>query len=240
MQILRQCHTHCFSRRKRICANRQFHIRRLDFVTIGTSARPGNEYWTCVNTIFRHKSARSLEPFSSKIESQHERGMVETGYRFVNPSSYPQLHSTDSQKQVDGWNLNEIIYDTVPTNGSYIAAASSYSKAVGTTGYPIWVERLSISNRGIQTGAKSGALNKWIQQGANPSVMANSTANPRIYGGVAVTAIGSAFGVVSEQGQVDKIRNWQVEDDTMNWKLVGDLDLGGSWKTSAFEPLLPF
>lgn len=30
-----------------------------------------------------------------------------------------------------------------------------------------------------------------------------------------------AFGVVGEQGTVDRIENWQVEDDMVDWKLVG-------------------
>lgn len=145
-----------------------------------------------------------------------------------------QFHSTDFQKTAPPWNLAATIYDDIPNNGSFIAAASSYSNA--TTGYPTWVSRLAISDRGVQISAKSGALNKWVQKGVNPSVMSNSTTNRRNYGSVAVTAMGSAFGVVSEQNVVDRIEHWQVEDNTVDWKLVEDLDLGDSWKTSSFAP----
>lgn len=140
---------------------------------------------------------------------------------------------TDFQKLVDEWKLDANIYDTVPNNGSPIAATASYFKT--TTGFSSWVERLSISNRGVQVSAKSGALDKWIQEGANPSVMANSTTNQKRYSGVAVTAIGSAFGVVSEPSEVDKIRHWQVEDDTVNWKSIGNLNLSDSWKINKFD-----
>lgn len=47
-----------------------------------------------------------------------------------------------------------------------------------------------------------------------------------------MTAIGNAFGVVKEYGKADKIKNWQVEDDMVNWRLVGSVDLGGLWKMS--------
>lgn len=59
--------------------------------------------------------------------------------------------------------------------------------------------------------------------------MANSTTNKRTYGDVAVTAIGSAFGIVKKNGQTDGIENWQVEDDTVDWKFIGNVDLGGAW-----------
>lgn len=51
----------------------------------------------------------------------------------------------------------------------------------------------------------------------------------KIYGSAAVTAIGSAFAVVTEDGQADSIVNWQVADDTVNWSLIGNLDLNGIW-----------
>ena len=59
--------------------------------------------------------------------------------------------------------------------------------------------------------------------------MANSTANGRSYGSVAVTATGTAYGVVKQDGQVDKIERWQVQDDMVDWSLVGNVDLGGAW-----------
>ena len=59
--------------------------------------------------------------------------------------------------------------------------------------------------------------------------MANSTDSRQSYGSVAVTAMGTAYGVVKQDGQVDKIESWQVQDDTVDWSLVGDVDLGGAW-----------
>ena len=82
----------------------------------------------------------------------------------------------------------------------------------------------------MQVNTWSGAINDWLQLSMNPSVMANSTANQRQYESVAVTADGNAFGVVKQTGKTDMIENWQVEDDTVDWKLVGKLELGGVWE----------
>ena len=59
--------------------------------------------------------------------------------------------------------------------------------------------------------------------------MANTADSGRSYESVAVTAIGTAFGVVKQDGQVDKIESWQVQDDTVDWTLVGNVDIGGAW-----------
>lgn len=59
--------------------------------------------------------------------------------------------------------------------------------------------------------------------------MANSTGNGRSYGSVAVTATGTAYGVVKGDGQVDSIERWQVQDDMVDWSLVGNVDLDGAW-----------
>lgn len=127
---------------------------------------------------------------------------------------------------VDGWSLNAQVYDNI-SFGSPIAAASSYANL--TSGFENWIEVLFISHRGVQVNTWSGAINDWLEFNANPSVMANSTSNPKLYGSVAVTATGNAFGVVKQTGQMDKIENWQVEDDMVDWKLVGNVDLGGAW-----------
>lgn len=55
----------------------------------------------------------------------------------------------------------------------------------------------------------------------------------KFYHSLAVTATGNAFGVVSEQGVIDKIENWQLQDDMVDWTLIGNVDLGDSWKTSS-------
>ena len=50
------------------------------------------------------------------------------------------------------------------------------------------------------------------------------------YGSVAVTAIGSAFGVVlGRDGRAVGIEEWQLQDDIVDWRGVGNVDLGGSW-----------
>ncbi len=50
-----------------------------------------------------------------------------------------------------------------------------------------------------------------------------------MYGDVAVTATGNAFGVVIQDGQVDGIENWLVADDMVDWSLIGHVDIGGAW-----------
>ena len=58
--------------------------------------------------------------------------------------------------------------------------------------------------------------------------MVNLTSNKKIYGDVAVTATGNAFGVIQD-GQADGIENWLVADDMVDWSLIGNVDLGGAW-----------
>ena len=59
--------------------------------------------------------------------------------------------------------------------------------------------------------------------------MVNSTKSMGVFEDVAITATGNAFGVVKQQGQADTIKQWLVEDDMVNWNLVGTVDLGGAW-----------
>ena len=61
-------------------------------------------------------------------------------------------------------------------------------------------------------------------------MVVNSTSNEKFYGSVAVTATGTAFGVVKQDGQVDAIESWQVADDMVDWRLIGNVDLGGAWE----------
>ncbi|CAD6571477.1 MAG: hypothetical protein ASARMPRED_004609 [Alectoria sarmentosa] len=125
-----------------------------------------------------------------------------------------------------GWSLNEQIYNTI-LSGSAIAAASSYSNV--STGFESWIEVLSISDQGIEVNTWSGAIDDWLEQYTHPSAMVNSTGSGRFYGVVAVTAMGSAFGVVKQDGHADGIENWQVQDDTVDWSLIGNVDLSGAW-----------
>ncbi|MCJ1465170.1 hypothetical protein MMC07_003786 [Pseudocyphellaria aurata] len=126
----------------------------------------------------------------------------------------------------DGWAYNEQIYDSIPS-GSPIAAASSYSNV--SSGFESWIEVLSLSSTGIAVDTWSGPVNDWLIHHAHPSAMANSTNNMRSYESIAVTAIGNAFAVVKQDGQTDVIENWQVSDDTINWSLIGNVDLDGIW-----------
>ncbi|KAL8827857.1 MAG: hypothetical protein Q9191_002938 [Dirinaria sp. TL-2023a] len=127
---------------------------------------------------------------------------------------------------VDGWRLSAQIYHAIPS-GSPIAAASSYSNV--STGFETWIEVLSLSDRGIEVNTWSGAINAWAQQYVHPSVMVNSTNIKGAFEDVAVTATGNAFGVLKQQGHADTIQHWLVEDDTVNWNLLGTVDLGGVW-----------
>ena len=98
-----------------------------------------------------------------------------------------------------------------------------------STGYETWIEVLSLSNEGIEVDTWSGVINDWVEQYAHPSVMVNLTSNKKIYGDVAVTATGNAFGVVIQDGQADGIENWLVADDMVDWSLIGNVDLDGAW-----------
>ena len=59
--------------------------------------------------------------------------------------------------------------------------------------------------------------------------MVNATGGGKSYGAVAVTAPGSAFGVVKQDGRADEIENWQLQDDMVDWSLIGNVDLSGVW-----------
>ena len=146
------------------------------------------------------------------------------GLSILYPSQYAPLML--SRIAIASWGLNIQTYGAIPS-GSPIAAASSYSNV--STGYETWVEVLSVSNKGVLVNTWSGAINNWLEQYNRPSAMVNSTGSGRSYGSVAVTAAGIAFGVVKQDGQVDKIESWQVQDDTVDWSLVGNVDLGGAW-----------
>jgi hypothetical protein len=59
--------------------------------------------------------------------------------------------------------------------------------------------------------------------------MANSTANSRNYGAIAMTAMGSTYAVVGYNNGTESIRAWQVADDFTDWSELGDVDIGGAW-----------
>lgn len=60
--------------------------------------------------------------------------------------------------------------------------------------------------------------------------MTNSSANPKIYGSLAVTAIGRAFAVVSSGDQkTQAIESWQVANDFVSWASTGTVDVKNAW-----------
>jgi len=125
-----------------------------------------------------------------------------------------------------GWSVNEQIYYIVAP-GTPIAAAASYTNV--SIGAETWIKVLSLSKIGIEVDTWSGAINDWLEHETHPSAMSNSTANAKTYSSIAVTAIGSAFAVVSQEGQKDMIEWSQVADDMVDWTLVGRVDVGNSW-----------
>ena len=130
------------------------------------------------------------------------------------------------QHVVAAWSLSEQVYDVV-AHGSKVAAASSYTNL--SSGVEDWIEVLSISGRGVEVETWSGAINDWLLHSAHPSTMANSSTNGKTYESVAVTAAGCAFGVVRQDGRLDQIEYWQVDDNLVDWTLAGNVDIGDAW-----------
>lgn len=127
---------------------------------------------------------------------------------------------------VAGWFPDTQTYNAAPPS-TPIAAVSSYSNV--STGYDTWIELLSLSATGIEVGSWSGLIGRWLVQNNHPSPMTNSTANPKIYGALTVTAIGRAFAVVSTNDQKYVIESWQVADDLVSWTSTGTVNIGNAW-----------
>jgi hypothetical protein len=72
-------------------------------------------------------------------------------------------------------------------------------------------------------------MNDWTTLNGHPSLMANSTSNKKEYGSLAVTALGNAFAVIRQDGSPDSIEYWRVLDNTVDWSLVGNVNLGNIW-----------
>ncbi|KAE8440490.1 hypothetical protein EG329_007423 [Mollisiaceae sp. DMI_Dod_QoI] len=134
--------------------------------------------------------------------------------------------STQGTGGVPAWIPTDQVYD-VAISGTPLAAASSPSTFPGSGGYELWIELLSLSNRGIEIDTWSGAINDWLQHDNHPSVMANSTQNEQTYGSIAMTAAGKAFSVVTSN--VTEIQSWQVRDDMVDWASIGVVDIGNVW-----------
>lgn len=124
---------------------------------------------------------------------------------------------------MDRWSLNSKIFDPIPS-GAPIAVGSSHARL--SDGQQPWIEVLSLSTNGIEVDTWSRTY-QW-SRGGHPSAMANST-NMKSYESVAVTATGKAFAVVKQDGQADSIESWRVEDDLINWRSTGNVDLHGTW-----------
>lgn len=77
----------------------------------------------------------------------------------------------------------------------------------------------------------NGTLNGWDQNGATPMVMSNTTGNVRTFGSPAVTSVGSAFAVISQEGDLDVIQAWQMSDDEISWTQTGNVSIGTAWES---------
>jgi hypothetical protein len=127
---------------------------------------------------------------------------------------------------VYGWSTSEQVYLVAPY-GTPIAASSSYQNI--TNGAELWIELLSVSSRGIQVDTWKGGVNDWIAHETHPSAMSNSTTNPKLFGAVAMTAMGSAYAVVESSNGTLGISSWQVADDDTDWTEIGNVDIGSAW-----------
>ncbi|MCJ1429344.1 hypothetical protein MMC29_007257, partial [Sticta canariensis] len=125
-------------------------------------------------------------------------------------------------QQGNGWRLASRDFYRIPS-GSPIAAATSYSHV--STGLKTWEEIFTLSATGIQVRPYSGTLKIWLAFDWHPSAMANSTKNKKSFESLAATAAGNAYAVVKQDGQADSIESWRVEDDLINWRSTGDVDL---------------
>jgi hypothetical protein len=83
---------------------------------------------------------------------------------------------------------------------------------------------LEVSNKGIGistwSAGPSGAPGSWLQpQVYTPSAMSNSTANVRVYGDVAMTALGNAYAVVYSSGEPGNasVESWSMNADLTDW-----------------------
>ncbi|MCJ1425452.1 hypothetical protein MMC29_003351 [Sticta canariensis] len=129
-------------------------------------------------------------------------------------------------QEVNRWSLNAKDFDPIPS-GSPIAAACSKSQLSAAS--ESWVEVLTLSTNGIEVDTWSGAIGGWLAYNEHPSAMANSTKNMKSYESVAATVAGNAFAVVKQDGQADSIESWRVEDDLVDWRSTGNVDLHGTW-----------
>lgn len=109
---------------------------------------------------------------------------------------------------------------------SPIATATSYYNL--SNGNPGWMETIELQSTGVHNDFWSGpnATYRHISAGA----LANSTTNAQVFGSLALTATGNGFAVVRRDGKPDDIVNWQLQDNAVNWRVIGDVKLeNGTW-----------
>ena len=130
-------------------------------------------------------------------------------------SNFRNLYELTLRFSVTGWSPGIAPFNAA-ASGTPIAVAAAYSNI--SRGVESRVELLSLSDRGILVDTYSGQADSWNRKGNHPTLMTNSTVNPKTYGSLATTANGKAFAVVST-GDDPKyaIESWQVADDLVSW-----------------------
>jgi hypothetical protein len=101
---------------------------------------------------------------------------------------------------------------------SPIATATSYYSL--SNGNPGWMGTLELQSTGVHNDFWTGPA----------GALANLTTNAQEYGSLALTATGNGFGVVRREGKIDGIVNWQLQDNAVQWSLIGNVALdNGTW-----------
>lgn len=116
------------------------------------------------------------------------------------------------------------------------APGTPIAQAVSTTNYSMgakdeydWQKLLTLSATGIDIQTSTHATGIRWAHGKQPSSMANSTADPRTFGALAMTNIGKAFAIVSTGDHKRTIESWQLGDDFESWTSTGSVDIGSAW-----------
>jgi hypothetical protein len=140
-------------------------------------------------------------------------------------------YNTNGVYPASGWSFTSMNSDNATLNlvmppYSPIATATSYYNL--SNGNPGWMETLELQSAGVHTDFWSGLDANYRH--ISPSPLANSTTNAQTYGSLALTATGNGFGVIRRDGKVDGIVNWQLQDNAVQWRLIGNVALdNGTW-----------
>jgi hypothetical protein len=104
-------------------------------------------------------------------------------------------------------------------------ATSYYNFSNGNAG---WMQILKLQSTGVHSDGYYGP--NITYKDISTDVLSNSTNNVQEFGSLALTATGNAFAVVRRTGNKDGIVNWQLQDDTVSWRLIGNVALdNGTW-----------